>query len=64
MELVPLALLDDCLRLHEVCGPELSEICTRLFAPVVAVTLYPCYSQPAHYKTTVRAPGDVMTAVT
>ncbi|RZB39314.1 hypothetical protein BDFB_000560, partial [Asbolus verrucosus] len=44
-------------------GPDSCEIHTRLCARADAVTLYPCHSQSAHYKTAVRAPADVITAV-
>lgn len=41
---------------REKCfGRELAKICTRLHVLDGAVTLYPCHSQPGHYKTAVRA---------
>lgn len=43
--------------------PNSYEIHTRLCSRAPAVTLYPCHSQSAHYKTAVRAPADVITAV-
>ncbi|EFA04372.1 hypothetical protein TcasGA2_TC014670 [Tribolium castaneum] len=45
------------------CGPTSCEIRTRLCPRAAAVTLYPCHSQSAHYKTAVRAPTDVITAM-